>query len=328
MEILILTESEIEFLADDALVLDAIEEAFRLAGMGQTQMPPKSYLTFAEYHGDLRTMPAYLPTLHAAGVKVVNSHPQNPKSGLPTVMAVIILNDPSTGRPLAMMAGSTLTALRTGAAGALAAKLLAQADIESAGFIGGGTQARHQLRFLMQVRPIAVIRVYDVDKSKAESFCEHARWLGVSEVRAVSTAAEAAGEPIVVTTTPGSGAVCDDSCFKAGTHINAIGADAPGKQELPEDLLSRAKVIVDHRGQASHSGEINVPIQKGLFRPEQIHAELGEIVAGKIPGRVSGEEITIFDSTGLAIQDIAVAKRIYDRASEQQAGRRVNLGGA
>ncbi|OGH59233.1 MAG: hypothetical protein A3G34_02835 [Candidatus Lindowbacteria bacterium RIFCSPLOWO2_12_FULL_62_27] len=325
MQVLILAESEVGRLAEEGLVMSAVEEAFRLDGLGQVQMPEKSYLTFSEYHGDLRTMPAYLPSLNAAGVKVVNSHPENPKAGLPTVMALVILNDPQNGQPLAIIAGSALTAIRTGAAGALAAKLLAPPNAERAGFIGGGTQARQQLKFLMRVRPIRSIQVYDIDRKKAEGFCEYARQLGISGATVAAAAQEPAGEPIVVTTTPGQGPVCGAEAFRPGSHVNAIGADAPGKQELPPAILSRAKVVVDSREQAAHSGEINVPIAKGLYRPDRIHATLGEIVAGKKPGRTADSEVTLFDSTGVAILDIALAKKIYDLAVGQKAGKIVGL---
>ncbi len=324
MQTLILTGEMMDvLLADEELVLSAVEEAFHLAGLGQVQMPSKSYLTFSEFSGDLRTMPAYLPSMQAAGVKVVNSHPHNPKAGLPTVMAVVILNDPVSGFPIAILSATSLTAQRTAAAGALAAKHLALPDASTAGFIAAGTQAVAQLKYLRRVRPIRSIRVYDVDKSRAEQFCARVENL---EARSVATAKEAAEAEIVVTSTPGRGPVCDARAFRPGTHINAIGADAPGKQELPADILMRAKVIVDHRDQASHSGEINVPLQRGIFRADRIYAELGEIVSGKIPGRTSPQEITIFDSTGLAIQDIAVAKRLYDRAMEKGIGQFVDLG--
>lgn len=325
MQTLILNQADVAQLAAAELVFDAVEEAFRLAGLGQVQMPAKSYLMFPEFSGDLRTMPAYLPTLAAAGVKVVNSHPHNPKANLPTVMALIVLNDPVSGFPLAILSASVLTALRTGAGGALAAKMLARQDASSAGFIGAGTQARHQLKFLRLVRQIQTVLVYDVDKSRTEEFCIWAREAGL-EARPASTAKEAAASDIVVTTTPGRGPVCDAVAFRPGAHINAIGADAPGKQELPAEILLRARVVVDHREQAAHSGEINLPIARGLYRPDKIYAELGEIVAGLKPGRTTDKEITLFDSTGLAIQDITVAKRIYDRAVEKGAGTYVDLG--
>ncbi len=325
MQTLILNGSIVQSLADDPLVMEAVEEAFRLAGLGQVQMPSKSYLTFPEFSGDLRTMPAYLPHLQASGVKVVNSHPLNPRAGLPTVMALIVLNDPVSGFPQAILSATALTALRTAAAGALAAKLLARTDAASAGFIGAGTQARYQFRFLKLVRPIRSIAVYDVDKSRAEQFCEQARADGI-DANVAPTAKDAAAAPIVVTTTPGRGPVCAATAFLPGCHINAIGADAPGKQELPPEILIRAKVVVDHREQAIHSGEINIPIARGLFPPARIHAELGEIVAGQKPGRAGDKDITIFDSTGLAIQDIAVAKRVFDRALDKGLGTRVDFG--
>ncbi len=325
-ETLILTGAEVDrILADEELVLSAVEEAFRMAGLGEVQMPPKSYLTFPEHGGDLRTMPAYLPAMDAAGVKVVNSHPNNPASGWPTVMAVQTLNDPSTGFPLALMAATNLTACRTAAAGALAAKYLSLPAASSAGFIGAGFQAGFQLRYLLRVRKIIKILVYDVDAGRAEAFADRAKSAGVQEVRLADSSAVASAD-IVVLTTPGKGPVCRVGAFRAGAHINAIGADAPGKQELPAEILWHAKVVVDHREQAAHSGEINVSVSRGHFNPSQIHAELGEIVAGKKPGRVSPGEITLFDSTGLAIQDVAVAKRVYDRAVEQHIGHAMDLG--
>ena len=176
---LVLSNKEVVDIANDELVRGAVEEAFGLAGRGMAQMPAKSYLMFTEHSGDLRTMPAYLPSLKAAGVKVVNSHPKNSGIGFPTVMAVIVLNDPASGFPICILAASALTALRTGAAGALAAKHLARPDARSAGFIGAGMQARHQYRFLRLVRDLETVRVYDIDGARAGRFCDDIRPDGV-----------------------------------------------------------------------------------------------------------------------------------------------------
>jgi len=298
-------------------VITAVEEAFREHGLGRVDMPPKIYLYFQE--GDLRAMPAYIPSLDKAGVKIVNVHPHNPEKGLPTVMATYVLVSPDTGAPLAVMNATYLTDARTGATGAIAAKYLARRDSKSLGLVGAGRQARTQLLATARVFDLEKVLVASRSRSSAERFArEMGRRLGIDVI--ACDVRDACGADIVATTTPSREPVVKDEWISEGTHINAIGADAPGKQELDPRILRRAKIVVDAWEQAKHSGEINVPLRnRQLFR-EDIYAELGEIVAGKKPGRESEEEITLFDSTGLAIQDVAVAALAYRLAVERGAG--------
>ncbi len=317
METLILTKKDVENLLTMRETIEAVERAFRLHGEGKTQMPPKIYLNFEE--GDLRAMPAYLDG--KAGVKWVNSHPKNPEKGLPTVMAVLIYNDPSTGFPLAIMDATHITNMRTGAAGAVAVKFLAPKDARVFGFVGAGVQARFQLLAIKEVADVERVKVYDVKESAAKTFAEFSRSLGVeAEVTSIRDVCKC---DVLVTTTPSREPIVKAEWLEA-KHVNAIGADAPGKQELEDEVIVRAKVIVDDVEQATHSGEINVPISKGLIRPEDIYATLGEVVAGVKKGR-EGDELTIFDSTGLAIQDVATASVVYEKAVKEGVGIRLRL---
>ena len=285
---------------DIALVNSAVESAFADHGRGHVQMPPKMYVTLPA--GDFRTMPAYIPSLSIAGVKVVNVHPDNPKQGLPTVMALTIILDVATGQPTAILNATRLTNLRTGAAGAVAAKYLSPKKEIVLGLVGTGQQATAQVRAISQELRIREVRVWSRNTVNAESF---AAALGMPECHSVPIE-RACDCDLLVTTTPARSPVVKSEWIHDGTHINAIGADAPGKEELDPQILRRAMVYVDDPAQAVHSGEINVPIARGFFTPQEIAGTLGEIVIGK-KGRRSTDEITVFDSTGLAIQDLAIA---------------------
>ncbi|MEM5873665.1 MAG: hypothetical protein QW065_02600, partial [Acidilobaceae archaeon] len=281
----------------------------------------KMYLFFDEYNGDLRVMPAYISKFRMAGVKVVNVHPNNPKRGLLTVMATILLVDPESGAPLAVMDGTLITAYRTGAGGAIAIKYLARRGSRVLGVIGAGVQGHIQTLFSSRVMKLERVKVYDVVYSKAESYKkEIEKTLGVDVVICESAECAVRGVDVLVTATPAKGPVVKAEWIEQGLHINAIGADAPGKQELDPAILKRAKIVVDDIEQASHSGEINVPLSQGVISLKDIYAELGEIVAGKKPGRIAEDEITVFDSTGLAIQDVATAQLVYRKALKEGLG--------
>lgn len=306
-----------------------MEKAFKAKGLGKVQMPPKSYIFFQKYEGDFRVMPAYVESLSAAGVKIVNVHPKNRvKYGLPTVMALIVLLDPKTGAPLSVMDGTVITNIRTGAAGAVAAKYLARKNSKIVGLVGAGVQARTQLEALAEVFEIEEARVNDVSMREARRFAEEMeKRAGVRIKVERETRSAVEGSDIVVTTTPSRRPIVFDEWISPGMHINAIGADAPGKEELDPKILKRAKVVVDDIQQAIHSGEVNVPLSKGEIARGDIYGELGEIVTGKKPGRVSEDEITVFDSTGLAVQDIATDWVVYRKALRKGIGKKIELFG-
>jgi alanine dehydrogenase len=324
MKTLILTQKDIKKVLTPTLAIKTVNKAFKAYGSEQVQMPPKSYLYFK--HGDLRTMPAYIcgQGFNIAGTKSVNVHTENYRKNLPTVMAVIILTDPETGFPLAVMDGTFITAMRTGAAAALATKLLCRKKAKTAGFLGSGAQAYMQLACLMEVTKIRGIRVwqYTPEDDSAFRFC---RWAEKTYSLQAAISANiddiTTQVDILITTTPSRKPLVTQ--VSPGVHINAIGADAQGKQEIHPGVLKKSKVVIDDWAQAVHSGEINVPFSKKELSEKDIHATLGELATGQKAGRTSDEEITVFDSTGLAIQDVSCAFIAYQSLKDQRGIKKV-----
>jgi alanine dehydrogenase len=296
---------------DLAEINRAVEAAFADHGRGLVQMPPKLYVTLPK--GDFRTMPAHLPSLDIAGVKIVNVHPDNPGQGLPSVMALTVILDTATGRPTAILNATRLTDMRTGAAGAIAAKFLAPKKECSLGVIGTGRQAEAQVRATSNELAISGIRVWSRNPAHAEAFAARFREFDAKSV----TPAQTCDCEVLITTTPSRTPLVKNEWIHEGTHINAIGADAPGKEELDPAILHRARVFVDDPAQAFHSGEINVPIRRGLYQTGMIAGTLGEVVTGK-QKRERPDEITVFDSTGLAIQDLAIASIAMRQAASME----------
>lgn len=291
-------------------VIRAVEDAFRAWAQDRGNMPAKAYLVVEK--GDFRAMPAALPG--AAGMKWVSVHPNNPSQGLPTVMAVLIYNDPETGYPLAVMDATEITAYRTGATAAIASKYLARQDSHSLGIIGAGRQAYTQILAHAEVFDLRLIKVFDCSRAAIERLIKSFPSYPLKEC----SLEEAIASDIVCTLTPSRVPLVKKEWVIPGTHINAIGADAEEKEELEPSILREAIVVVDDLSQASAAGEINVPITRGLFTIDEVYATLGEIIGGEKQGRADGKVVTVFDSTGVAIADIAIAKLIYDKA--KQAG--------
>jgi alanine dehydrogenase len=317
---LVLIGSEILQVIDMDLALLAAEEAFRAYGQGRVNMPPKAYLDLPK--GDFRAMyGAIFSNYEICGLKWVNVHPGNPKRGLPTVMAKIILNEPENALEIADMDGTYITNYRTGAAGGLAASFLARPEAATLGLIGAGVQARMQASAILKVRPIREIVIYNHVMSRAQALAEElSSRCGVQVLVTDDPEKAVRNKDIVATTTPSRTPLVQRSWVSPGTHINAIGADAAGKQELDAAILKEAKIVIDDWAQASHSGEINVPLAQGQLQPADIHASLGEVVVGIKPGRENPEEITVFDSTGLIIQDLALGYAVYQRAKNRGLG--------
>ena len=321
-KIRILNMNELKQILTMSDVLNLVEKAFEERGLHQVQMPPKPYLFFNKFDGDLRVMPAYLETLNEAGVKMVNVHTTNPsKYNLPTVIATIVLFDPETGIPVCIMDGTHITAMRTAAASGIATKYLAKKDARVVAIIGAGYQAPFQLEALKEVMKIESVRIFSIIEKEAEELAQMAKAKMGLEAQKVNSARDAVvGSDVVVTVTPVREPVVKEEWVKAGMHVNAIGADAPGKEELETSILSRAKIVIDDWEQASHSGEINVACSNRIITRNNIYAEIGEIVVGDKRGRVSDDEITVFDSTGLAIQDVITAFHAYRIAEEKGMG--------
>ena len=308
MPTLLLDRNAIKTLIKVSDVINVVEDAFKMCGEGKGKMPAKTYLSLE--NGDFRAMPAALPK--CAGIKWVNVHPQNPSLGLPSIMAILIYSDPETGYPLAIMDATEITAYRTGAAAAIASRYLARRDSHTIGIIGAGFQAHTQILAHVELFSPISINVFDVSKTAVDRLMHSLPQLSIRNC----SIQEAVASDIVCTLTPSRSPIIKKEWIAAGTHINAVGADAPGKQELDSSILKEAIVVVDNLEQAGTSGEINVPIQKGIYSIREVYGTLAELVVGKKRGRTDNRVITVFDSTGIAVEDIAVAKLLFEKAQQ------------
>jgi len=282
--------------------LDAVRDAFVAYARGEWSMPPKVYVP-AYPAGDFRAMPA-LGAGHAA-LKWVTSFPGNPERGLPTVTGLVLLSDASTGSLVAIFDAAAVTALRTGAAAVLASLKLGGPGVPAV--IGAGVNGRAAARTFVATG--APVLIWDVDDSRAHAAAEE---LGaeVAESRERALAAD-----VVVTVTPGHEVLFPAGSLRAGQHVSLMGADGPGKAEIAVEELVRSRAFCDDWEQASHNGELAHAVEAGVLAREQV-TELGAVLAGDAPGRRADDEITTFDSTGLAIQDLAIALAAMERADE------------
>ncbi|MBI1871108.1 MAG: ornithine cyclodeaminase family protein [Chlamydiae bacterium] len=320
MKTLLLTSQDLTKLMDEDDAFQVMQEVFRSQGEGRVQMPPKIYLDLKKYEGDFRAMPAYVETPEACGLKWVNSHPNNILKGLfPAVMGILILSDPQTGFPLSILDGTLITRLRTGASGSLASFYLAKPDSKVLALVGCGVQAQAQFQAHLKHFQFLEVRVWAPEehftnsfKAKMASF--HSNIIPCQRLEDCVQSAD-----ILCTTTPSRTPLIRKDWLKRGVHINAMGADAPGKQELETNILKEAFFVVDEIEQSLHGGEANVPFREGILAQGDIDGTLGEIVCGK-KWRQNQDEITVFDSTGLAIQDVSLGFRAYQKALKRKMG--------
>ncbi|WP_135827403.1 ornithine cyclodeaminase family protein [Halorussus halobius] len=320
MDTLLLNRDAVDENTQMGDVIRAVEEAFAAYARGDAQMPAKSYIDLPQYNGDFRSMPAYMEAddWDAAGIKWVNVHPDNPENfDLPTVMGTMVYSDPETAVPLAIMDGTELTMKRTGAAAAVATDHLAIEDATSLGVVGAGVQSYTQLEAIAEVRPISEVVVSDLDEERVAAFIDY--FEREFDVRAGSIE-EAARCDVLSTVTPVEEPIVSREAVGEHTHVNAMGADAEGKHELADDLLLDSKLVIDDHAQTTHSGEINVPYREGVLTDDDVYGELGDIVVGDVEGRTDDDGVTVFDSTGLAIQDVAAAHVVYEHADENDNG--------
>ena len=283
---------------------DAVRDAFVAHARGEWTMQPKLYVTNYPA-GDFRAMPA-LGGGHAL-LKWVTSFPRNPERGLPTVTGLVVLSDAETGLVEAVLDAGSVTALRTGAAAALAAETLGAAG-GAAAVIGAGVNGRAAARTL-KARGRGDVQLWDIDQERARAV---AASLGTGMAESLEAALAA---DVLVTVTPGSEIVLGEGSLRPGQHVSLMGADGPGKAEIAIAELRRGRLFCDEWEQASHGGELAAAVESGVLGREDV-TELGAVLTGEAPGRQSPDEITLFDSTGLAIQDLAIAIAAYERAEE------------
>ncbi len=287
--------------------VEAVRRGFVAYARGEWSMPPKVYVP-AYPAGDFRAMPAI--GAGRAVLKWVTSFPGNPERGLPTVKAIVLVSDAETGMPLAVLEGSALTALRTGAAAVLAAETLARPDAETVAVIGAGVNGKATARafFARGRRPL----LWDVEPERARAAAEEL------DTELAASAEDALACDIVATVTPGRKVLYPEGSLRPGQHVSLMGADGPGKCEVAARELVRTRVFCDDWAQASHAGELQHAVRERLLERAQV-IQLGDVLAGLAPGRASDDEITTFDSTGLAIQDLALALAVLERVENLEA---------
>ncbi|MFW6056500.1 MAG: ornithine cyclodeaminase family protein [Chloroflexota bacterium] len=317
----LLRASDIAGILNMTDVIDRVEQAFAERGHGCSEMPAKTYLHFERHEGVLLVMPGSLPEMDEAGVKLISVHKRNgPEHGLPTLLATIMLVSADTGEPVCIMDGNYVTGMRTGAASAVATKYLARKDSRVLGIIGAGFQGPFHLEAIRHVLDLDTVFVYDLIPDKAAKLAETARSIGLHG-RACESAEEVVRNcDVLVTLTPSEAPIVWNEWVRKGTHLNCVGSYAAGKQEIDPAILQRALVVVDDWEQASHAGEINVPVSQGLFDKSGVYAELPELTAGLKSGRTDDDAITVFDTTGLAIQDVVTAWEVYRVAEDRGLG--------
>ena len=326
-KIRILSEEDIRRALPMKDAVEAMKEAFRELSAGRVKMPTRAHIDISKYDGTALFMPSYSDCFGKICVKVVNVFNANPKKGLPSIQGVVCLLDAETGSPLASLNGTFLTALRTGAASCAATDLLARPDADSVAIIGAGVQGRMQLEAMCAVRPIKKVWVYDIAEEAAVKFAEKMSAALAVEIVVAESSRDALQSPdIICTATVSSTPVFDDADIAPGVHINAIGSYKPEVQEIPEKTVLRSLLIVDHRESVlKEAGDLLIPIERGYMQESHIHAELGEIISGKVIGRTSDQEVTLFKSVGTAVQDLAAATRVLEQAEIKDFGNMVQL---
>lgn len=325
----VLTAADIRQVVPMLDAMTAVKEAFCELSAGLAHVPVRTGIATEVDGGTALYMPAYLSASRCLGLKAVTVYPGNHAAGLPTIFAAVLLQNATTGEPIALLEGTYLTALRTGAATGAATDLLARHDATRLCLFGTGGQAPTQLEGVCAVRRIEAVWVCSRTTEKAQSFIEHVQALPFAHDLAFHASTDAhqavQAADIVVTATSARQPLFMATDVRDGTHINAIGAFTPHMQEVPPELVRRAKVVVDSRQACmAEAGDLLIPIRQGVISATHIYAEIGELAAGQKPGRTHAAEITLFKSVGNAVQDVAVGKVALERAQRAGLGQVVN----
>lgn len=316
METLILSKQDVSKLLNMKDAISSVEQAYIEFSSNKVIQPPIVSIDNTEHNGELDIKTCYSKSEKIISIKSACGYWDNPNEhNLPTLLATIQLLDGTTGYPLCIMDGSLITGYRTGGAGGLSARLLARRDSKKVAMIGAGNQARMQLKALCEVVDIQSVKVWDANSELIDTYKEEISTSLKLLVEPCKTAKEAVIDAdIIVTTTPSKDMIVKDEWVKEGTHIIAIGADMKGKQELDPKIFSRAKIYVNSKTQCIERGETQNPIESGDIKISDIYAELGEVLLGTKEARLNDSEITIFDSTGMGIQDNTLATLIYKKS--------------
>lgn len=302
--------------------IEAMRDAFVQLSSGQVTLPARQHMNVPDENGVALVMPCHSAAQKFFCVKFITLFRENRRRGLPLIQSLVILSDATSGEHLAVLDGGALTAIRTGAASGLATGVLARPDAAAAAVFGGGVQARTQLEAVCHARPICRASVFDPNEEVAKRFAvQMSDQLGLPVRHAESPAAALAGADVICAATTSSAPIFQDRELSPGAHINAIGSYRPEVAEIPAETVCRARVVVDHHASAmEEAGDLLAPLRQGLIGRSHLRTELGEILLDRAEGRRSHEEITLFKSVGVAIQDLCAAARALENA------RRLNLG--
>ena len=325
---LILNRLQVEALLDVDALIDALAPAMADLSAGRASVPDRVAALVPEHEGFLAAMPGFVPSAKVLMSKLVSLFPHNAGTGLPTHQAVIVAFDPDTGQPVALLDGTAITAIRTGACSALSARLLARPDADVLAILGTGVQARSHARAMCRVMPIRQIRVAGRDYAKAAALAAELSDTLQADAQAVETYREALqGAGIACATTHATEPVIRRSWLTAGVHVTSVGY---GGREIDDATVADALVCVESRRAAlapfpSGSNDLLMPIRDGVITADHVHAELGELVAGIKPGRNSPDQITLYKSVGVAVQDAAAAALVLVAAHEEGIGEEIAL---
>lgn len=329
---LILTREDIFKVFSMRDAIEADKKAFILHSEGKAVVPLRINIDNEDKTGQIMFMPAYVGgSLNAAGVKMVSCFPGNPKRGLPVIPATMALIDGDTGVVSAMLDGTTLTQLRTAAIAGAAIELLANKDASVGALFGTGGQARAQLEAMMTARQLNEVRVFDALEGRAEAFVKEmqpkADKFGTKLAAAKTSKEAVTGADVVTTVTTSHEPVFDAADIKAGCHVTGVGSYTPNARELPAELLAKAShIFVDNREAVlAEAGDFIIPMSQGLFSKERIEGELGELLLGRVKGRLAHEEITVMKTVGFATLDVVSAAEIVEKAKAAGAGTQADL---
>jgi ornithine cyclodeaminase len=330
-EVLILRETEIRALLDPAECIRAMERAFTAYSTGQAEVPSVIHLDVPENHGEIHIKAGHVRGGPYYAVKIVSGFGNNPQLGLPANDGMVVAFDAKTGAPAAfLLDNGFITDLRTGAAGALAAKHLARQKVGTVAVIGAGGQARYQTQMLALVRNFGEVRIWSRNPDQAQACADELgkrREIPACNFALPESVQEAVeGADVVITVTPSRTPLVRAAWLKRGVTVIAVGSDAPEKQELDVDVLACAdKIVADSLPQCLRLGEIHHAVESGAITKQKVSAELGEITAGLKPGRTSETEIIVCDLTGVGVQDVAAASLVLERAKDAGRGEKISI---
>ena len=324
MKTRLLSRKDIEGFFTMHLCMEAVEKAFADLATGNATMPQRTPIAVPDQHGIALFMPAHIKSLGALGAKVVTVYKDNvARHNLPTVLGTIILLDEATGFPVALMDGGYLTAMRTGAVSGVATKYMARPEAKVAALFGTGVQAFTQVLGVHEARPLTKLLAFSIDppETRARFARKITEQIGVPVELAGDPAAAAAAADIIILATTAAAPIVDGRWFAPGTHINGVGSHAPKARELDSLTVQKSRVVCDLTGACkAEAGDLIIPADAGEWGWDKVAGDLGDVVTGKVPGRTSRDQITLFKSVGLAIQDLSAARVVFDEAVKRGIG--------